>query len=83
MDETPYLTELQRLLSKDSEAKPLSMLMKQRQFLVTSLLEYICTPVVLVLVLAWNCVRETIMPHIMSNNDIGPWLILYYNATLL
>ena len=66
LDETPYLTELQRLLSKDSEAKPLSMLMKQRQFLVTSLLEYICTPVVLVLVLAWNCVRETIMPHIMT-----------------
>ena len=58
LDETPYLSELQRVLSKDSEAKPLSMLMKQRHFLVTSLLEYICTPVVLVLVLAWNCVRK-------------------------
>ena len=61
LDETPYLKELQRVLSKDSEAKPLSMLMKQRQFLVTSLLEYICTPVVLVLVLAWNCVRKLIL----------------------
>ena len=41
-------------------------MMKQRQFLVTSLLEYICTPVVLALVLAWNCVRESLMPHIIT-----------------
>ena len=56
--ETPYLAELRRILSVASEAKPLSRLSKQRQFLVTSLLEYICTPVVVVLVLAWNCVRH-------------------------
>ena len=58
LTETPYLAELRRILSVASEAKPLSRLSKQRQFLVTSLLEYICTPVVVVLVLAWNCVRH-------------------------
>jgi len=55
--ETPFLSELQEVLHKAAH-RPLSKLTKQRHFLISSLLEYICTPLVLVVVLAWNCVRH-------------------------
>ena len=55
--ETPYLAELEFVL-ENATNKPLSILMKQRHFLISSMLEYIFTPSVLLLVLATNCVRH-------------------------
>ena len=57
LEETPFLSELQEVLDKAAN-RPLSKLTKQRHFLISSVLEYICTPLVLVVVLAWNCVRH-------------------------
>jgi len=57
LEETPFLLELQEVLDKATN-RPLSKLTKQRHFLISSILEYICTPLVLVVVLAWNCVRH-------------------------
>ena len=56
LEETPFLSELQVVLDEAAN-RPLSKLTKQRHFLISSVLEFICTPLVLVVVLAWNCVR--------------------------
>ena len=71
--ETPYLEELEYVLEKAID-KPLSILMKQRHFLISSMLEYICTPSLLLLVLATNCVR-----HMYS---WSPWLAQLPMSTL-
>ena len=55
--DTPYLAQLEAVLAGATD-KPLSVLVKERHFLISSLLEYTCTPLVAVLVLAWNCVRH-------------------------
>ena len=55
--DTPYLAQLEAVLAGATD-KPLSVLVKERHFLISSLLEYSCTPLVAVLVLAWNCVRH-------------------------
>ena len=55
--ETPYLRQLEMVLEKATD-KPLSQLVKQKHFLISSMLEYICTPMFLILVLAWNCIRH-------------------------
>ena len=55
--ETPYLAEMEAVLEAATK-KPLSILTKQRHLLVSSVLEYICTPGVTLLVLATNCVRH-------------------------
>ena len=55
--ETPYIKQLELVLEKATD-KPLSLLMKQRHFLISSMMEYILTPIVLILVLAWNCFRH-------------------------
>ena len=57
LEQTPYLDQLSLVLDKANQ-KPLSVLVKQRHFLISSMLEYITTPVVLATVLAWNCVRH-------------------------
>ena len=55
--QTPFLLQLELVLERANQ-KPLSVLVKQRHFLISSMLEYITTPVVLATVLAWNCVRH-------------------------
>ena len=55
--QTPFLEQLELVLERANQ-KPLSVLVKQRHFLISSMLEYITTPVVLATVLAWNCVRH-------------------------
>ena len=57
LHQTPILEQLELVLKRAND-KPLSVLMKQRHFLISSMLEYITTPIVLATVLAWNCVRH-------------------------
>ena len=57
LQQTPFLEPLELVLERANQ-KPLSVLVKQRHFLISSMLEYITTPVVLATVLAWNCVRH-------------------------
>ena len=59
LQQTPFLEQFELVLERAYQ-KQLSVLVKQRHFLITSTLEYITVkfPVVLATVLAWNCVRH-------------------------
>ena len=65
LEETPYLAELEAVLTRGAD-RPLSVLVRQRHFLVSSLLECMVCPLVVVVVLAWACVRHLYIP--------SPWL---------
>ena len=74
LEETPYLAELRTALEK-ANARPVSVLNKHRHFL-TSILQHILFPVLVPLLLAWNCFRYKYSWNWFPATDIGALFLL-------
>ena len=63
MEETPCIVEIEAVLEQAGR-RPVSQLEKQRIFFVSTILELVLLPTVLLLVLVWNCLRRQLLPSL-------------------